>query len=59
MKYDRLTDPFEMSNPSVFTALGFFMDVSQALNVINDWKPSNLETLADLLPIHLIDEAYS
>ncbi|MEZ9461481.1 IS4 family transposase, partial [Vibrio splendidus] len=35
------------------------MDVSQALNIINDWKPSNIETLSDLLPIELIDEAYS
>ncbi|MGS0683527.1 IS4 family transposase, partial [Shewanella sp. 125m-7] len=35
------------------------MDVSQALNIINDWKPNNIETLADLLPLELIDEAYS
>lgn len=35
------------------------MDVSQVLNVINDWKPSNAETLSDLLPIDLINEAYS
>ena len=35
------------------------MDVSQALNVINNWKPNNVETLSDLLPIDLIDEAYS
>lgn len=37
----------------------FFMDVSQALNVINNWKPNNIETLSNLLPIELIDEAYS
>lgn len=35
------------------------MDVSQALNIINDWKPNNIATLADLLPLELIDEAYS
>lgn len=35
------------------------MDVSQALNIINDWKPNQVETLADLLPIELINEAYS
>ncbi|MGF1871613.1 transposase domain-containing protein, partial [Photobacterium indicum] len=35
------------------------MDVSQALNIINDWKPNTVETLADLLPIELINEAYS
>jgi hypothetical protein len=35
------------------------MDVSQALNVINNWKPNNIETLSNLLPIELIDEAYS
>lgn len=39
--------------------LDFFMDVSQALNVINNWKSDNIETLSDLLPIELIDEAYS
>jgi hypothetical protein len=39
--------------------LDFFMDVSQALNIINDWKPNKVETLADLLPIELINEAYS
>ena len=33
------------------------MDVSQALNIINDWKPSQVATLADLLPIALMDEA--
>ena len=35
------------------------MDVSQALNIINEWKPNQVETLADLLPLELIDEAYS
>lgn len=35
------------------------MDISQALNVINNYKPSNIETLSDLLPIELINEAYS
>lgn len=35
------------------------MDVSQALNIINDWKPSNVETLSELLPIDLIEETYS
>ncbi len=35
------------------------MDVSQALDIINNWKPNQLETLADLLPLDLIDEAYS
>ena len=31
------------------------MDVSQALNIINDWKPNQVETLADLLPLELIN----
>jgi hypothetical protein len=35
------------------------MDVSQALNIINDWKPNQVETLADLLPLELINEAYT
>ncbi len=35
------------------------MDVSQALNIINDWRPNQIETLSDLLPLELIDEAYS
>ncbi|HIF9195269.1 TPA: hypothetical protein ACX6PX_000484 [Photobacterium damselae] len=35
------------------------LDVSQALNVINNWKSDNIETLSDLLPIELIDEAYA
>ncbi|UQN45302.1 hypothetical protein [Agarivorans sp. B2Z047] len=35
------------------------MDVSQALNIINDWKPNSIETLADLLPLELINEAYA
>lgn len=35
------------------------MDVSQALNIINDWKPKNVETLSQLLPLELIEEAYA
>lgn len=35
------------------------MLVSQALDVINNFKPHQVETLADLLPIELIEEAYS
>lgn len=35
------------------------MDVSQALNIINDWKPNQIETLADLLPLELINDAYA
>ncbi|KJF84489.1 IS4 family transposase, partial [Photobacterium phosphoreum] len=35
------------------------MDVSQALNIINDWKPNQIETLSDLLPLELINEAYA
>ena len=35
------------------------MDVSQALNIINDWKPNQIETLSDLLPLELINEAYT
>ena len=35
------------------------MLVSQALDVINNWKPNQIETLADLLPLTLIEEAYS
>lgn len=35
------------------------MDVSQALNIINDWKPNQVETLADLLPLELINDAYA
>lgn len=34
------------------------MHVSQALDIINNWKPNQVETLADLLPIELIEEAY-
>lgn len=34
------------------------MHVSQALDIINNWKPNQIETLADLLPIELIEEAY-
>ncbi|WP_412547326.1 hypothetical protein [Photobacterium piscicola] len=32
------------------------MDVSQALNIINDWKPNQVETLADLLPLESIEQ---
>ena len=35
------------------------MDVSQALNIINDWKPNQIETLSDLLSLELINEAYT
>ena len=35
------------------------MHVYQALDVINQWKPNQVETLSDLLPIELINEAYS
>lgn len=35
------------------------MLVSQALDVINGWKPNQVETLADLLPLELIEEAYA
>ncbi|MFT5636248.1 MAG: hypothetical protein ACI89T_001706 [Cognaticolwellia sp.] len=35
------------------------MQVSQALNIINQWKPNQVETLADLLPLELIHEAYA
>lgn len=35
------------------------MLVSQALDVINQWKPDHVETLADLLPLELIQEAYA
>jgi len=35
------------------------MQVSQALDIINNFKPKQVETLADLLPIELINEAYS
>ncbi len=34
------------------------MHVSQALNIINSDKPNQVETLADLLPIELINDAY-
>lgn len=34
------------------------MHVSQALDIINNWKPNQVETLADLLPVELIEEAY-
>lgn len=35
------------------------MHVYQALDVINQWKPNQVETLSDLLPLELINEAYS
>lgn len=35
------------------------MQVSQALDIINQWKPDQVETLADLLPLELINEAYA
>jgi hypothetical protein len=35
------------------------MLVSQALDIINQVKPNQVETLADLLPLSLIEEAYS
>jgi len=35
------------------------MQVSQALDIINQWKPAQVETLADLLPLELINEAYA
>lgn len=35
------------------------MLVSQALDVINNWKPNQVETLANLLPLELIEEAYA
>lgn len=35
------------------------MQVSQAFDMINQLKPHQVETLADLLPLELIEEAYS
>ena len=35
------------------------MLVSQALDIINQIKPNQVETLADLLPLSLIEEAYA
>lgn len=35
------------------------MLVSQALDIINNFKPNQVETLADLIPLKLIEEAYS
>ncbi|MFT5636923.1 MAG: long-chain acyl-CoA synthetase [Cognaticolwellia sp.] len=35
------------------------MQVSQALDIINQWKPNQVETLSDLLPLELIHEAYA
>jgi len=37
----------------------FFMQVSQALDIINNVKPNQVETLADLLPLDLIHKAYA
>ncbi|WP_371185203.1 IS4 family transposase [Thalassotalea maritima] len=34
------------------------MHVSQALDIINNFKPNQVETLADMLPLKLIEEAY-
>ncbi len=34
------------------------MLVSQALDIINNYKSNHVETLADLLPIELINSAY-
>ncbi|MBD1567671.1 IS4 family transposase, partial [Vibrio sp. S12_S33] len=34
------------------------MHVSQALDIINSYKPNHVETLSDLLPIELINSAY-
>lgn len=35
------------------------MQVSQAFDIINQLKPHQVETLADLLPLELIEEAYA
>jgi len=35
------------------------MQVSQALDIINNFKPNQVETLADLLPLELINKAYA
>ncbi len=35
-----------------------FLHVSQALDIINSYKPNQVETLADLLLIELINSAY-
>ncbi len=34
------------------------MHVSQAFDIINSYKPNQVETLADLLPIELINSTY-
>jgi len=34
------------------------MHVSQGLDIIHNWKLKQIETLADLIPIFLIEEAY-
>jgi hypothetical protein len=35
------------------------MDVFQAPDIISNWKPNHIETLADLIPLKMIEEAYS
>ncbi len=35
------------------------MQLSNALDAINHIKPNQVETLADLLPLELIEEAYA
>ena len=35
------------------------MQLSNALDIINNIKPNDVETLADLLPLSLIEEAYA
>jgi hypothetical protein len=35
------------------------MQVSQALDIINNFKPNQVETLADLLPLDLINITYA
>lgn len=35
------------------------MQLSNALDIINSIKPNDVETLADLLPLFLIEEAYA
>ncbi len=35
------------------------MQLSNALDIINNIKPNEVETFADLLPLSLIEEAYT
>ncbi len=35
------------------------MQLSNALDIINNIKPNEVETLADLLPLFFIEEAYA